>query len=185
MERLRERKAVSARLLEFIILTAARSSEASGARWPEIDNGVKVWTVPASRMKGSRKHRVPLSPRAMDILEEMEKGKVSDFVFPATKRLRSLSNMATDMLLRRMKAGEVTTHGFRSSFRDWAGEFTGFPREVAEAALAHSVGDETELAYRRGDALEKRRKLMVAWANYCDKKPGANVLEPKFGKAPS
>jgi integrase len=93
--------------------------------------------------------------------------------------------MAMDMLLRRMKAGDVTVHGFRSSFRDWAGELTGFPREVAEAALAHAVGDETEQAYRRGDALGKRRKLMDAWASYCGKPPGANLIKPKFGKAPS
>jgi integrase len=160
MGRLRERKAVSARLLEFIILTVARSNEAIGGRWPEIDKSAKVWTVPGTRMKGGRDHRVPLVPRAIEILDEMEKTKAGDLIFPGRKRGRPLSNMATDMLLRRMKAGDVTTHGFRSSFRDWAGELTTFPREVAEAALAHAVGDETELAYRRGDALAKRRKLM-------------------------
>jgi integrase len=179
--RLRERKAVAARVLEFIVLTVARSGEAIGARWPEIDGKSKVWTVPASRMKGDREHRVPLVPRAIEILEEMEKAKVGDFIFPGAKRGRPLSNMAADMLLRRMKAGDVTTHGFRSSFRDWAGELTTFPREVAEAALAHAVGDETELAYRRGDALAKRRKLMDAWASYIAKAPGGNVV--KFGKA--
>jgi integrase len=183
MGRLRERQAVSALLLEFIILTVARLSEATGARWSEVDKKTKVWTVPGERMKAERDHRVPLTARAIEILEEMEKAKVSDFVFPGTKPKRPLSNMATDMLLRRMKAGDVTTHGFRSSFRDWAGELTGFPREIAEAALAHAIGDETEQAYRRGDALAKRRKLMEAWASYCDKAFGANVLKPKFGKA--
>jgi integrase len=181
--RLRERKALAALLLEFVILTVARSGEAIGALWPEIDKTAKVWTVPGSRMKGGREHRVPLVPRAIEILEEMEAAKVSDLIFPGTKRGRPLSNMATDMLLRRMKAGDVTTHGFRSSFRDWAGELTGFPREVAEAALAHAVGDETERAYRRGDALAKRRKLMEAWAAYCAKAPGANVIKPAFGGA--
>jgi integrase len=169
IERLRQRMAAAALALEFIILTAARSGEALGAQWSEIDMKTKIWTVPASRMKGGRGHRVPLSSRAIEILEEMEKRRVSDFVFPGTKPRRSLSSKAIDMLLRRMKAGNVTTHGFRSSFRDWAGELTGFPREVAEAALAHAVGDEVERAYRRADALEKRRELMAAWANYCGK----------------
>jgi integrase len=181
--RLRERKAVSALMLEFIILTVARSSEAIEARWSEIDKKAKLWTVPGSRMKADRDHRVPLVSRAIEILEKMEKAKVDDFVFPGTKRGRPLSNMATDMLLRRMKADEFTTHGFRSSFRDWAGEVTSFPREVAEAALAHAVGDETELAYRRGDALAKRRKLMDAWAGYLAKAPGGNVIKPQFGRA--
>lgn len=183
MERLRARDAIAARLLEFIILTVARSGEALGATWPEIDAKAKVWTVPASRMKAGRIHRVPLSPRALEILEEAKKAQQSDFVFPGMKQKRPLSNMSTEMLLRRMKAGEVTTHGFRSSFRDWAGELTGFPREVAEAALAHAIGDEVERAYRRADALEKRRKLMEAWASYIAKAPGANVLKPHFGKA--
>jgi integrase len=166
MGQLRERKAVSARLLEFIILTAARSSEGAGARWPEIDKKAKVWTVPPGRMKGDREHRVPLSPRVIEILEEMEQVKVSEFVFPGTKRGRPLSNMATDTLLRRMKADDFTTHGFRSSFRDWVGDCTTFPAEVAEAALAHAIGDETEAAYRRSDALAKRGKLMDAWDRY-------------------
>jgi integrase len=179
IERLRQRPAVAARVLEYIILTAARSGEALGARWSEIDMKAKNWTVPADRIKAHREHRVPLSPRAMEILEEMEKVKVSDFIFPGTKPKRSLSIKAMDMLLRRMKASGITTHGFRSSFRDWVGELTSFPREVAEAALAHAIGDEVERAYRRGDALAKRRKLMDAWASYCGKTLGANVLRPK------
>lgn len=183
VEQLRARKAAAALALEFIILTAARSGEVFGAVWSEIDTEAKVWTVPTSRMKARRVHRVPLSPRAIEILEEMAKVRQSDFIFPGTRPKRPLSNMATEMLLRRMKAGEVTTHGFRSSFRDWAGELTSFPREVAEAALAHAIGDETERAYRRGDALAKRRKLMEAWASYIDKAPGANVIKPAFGSA--
>lgn len=183
VERLRQRQATAARALEFIILTAARSGEALGAEWSEIDFDAKVWTVPAGRMKGEREHRVPLSARAVEILEHMCKTKVSDFVFPGNKPKRPLSNMATDMLLRRMKAGDVTTHGFRSSFRDWAGELTTFPREIAEAALAHAVGDETERAYRRGDALAKRRKLMDAWALYLNRQRSISDNVRPFAKA--
>jgi integrase len=126
-------------------------------------------------MKLHREHRVPLSSRAIQIVEALAKVKRSDFVFPGYKPKRPLSNMATDMLLRRMKADEFTTHGFRSSFRDWAGDCTSFPEEIAEAALAHAVGDGTEQAYRRGDALERRRKLMNAWAAYCAKPQSVKV----------
>jgi integrase len=183
VEQLRQRQAMAALALEFIILTAARSGEALGAEWSEIDFDAKVWTVPAGRMKGGREHRVPLSARAVEILEDMCKTKVSDFVFPGNKPKRPLSNMATDMLLRRMKAGNVTTHGFRSSFRDWVGELTTFPGELAEAALAHAVGDETERAYRRGDALAKRRKLMDAWAQYLGRQRFAADNVRAFAKA--
>jgi integrase len=182
VEQLRARQAIAALALEFVILTAARSGEVFGARWAEFDMKGKVWTVPAARMKSGREHRVPLSARAVQILEGLAETKVGDFVFPGNKPNRPLSNMATEMLLRRMKV-DVTTHGFRSSFGDWAGELTDFPREIAEAALAHAVGDETEQAYRRGDALAKRRKLMDAWSNYLAKAPGANVLKPRFGEA--
>lgn len=119
---------------------------------------------------------MPLSSRAIQIVEALAKVKRSDFVFPGYKPERPLSNMATDMLLRRMKANEFTTHGFRSSFRDWAGDCTSFPEEIAEAALAHAVGDGTEQAYRRGDALERRRKLMDAWASYCAKPQSAKIV---------
>ena len=168
---LRKREAVSARALEFTILTAARSGEVFGATWPEIDMGAAVWTVPAPRMKGGREHRVPLSPRAVALLKEMLvlRRSPEGFVFPGQRKGKPLSVMAMDMILRRMKVSD-TVHGFRSSFRDWCGEASTFPRELAEAALAHVFGDETERAYRRGDALEKRRKLMVAWANYCEPK---------------
>ena len=128
----------------------------------------KIWAVPASRMKGGREHRVPLSSSAMAILKQLVEisSEPSDFIFPSTKRGHPLSSMSMDMLLRRLKL-DVTVHGFRSSFRDWCGEVSPYPREVAEAALAHVVGDATERAYRRGDALEKRRQLMEDWAAFC------------------
>ena len=170
MARLRERSATAALALEFIILTAARAGEALGATWGEIDLEARLWTVPAMRMKAGRVHRVPLSGRALDILEAIRPLRASDaadaLIFPGGREGRPLSGMATAMLLRRMGQGAVTTHGFRSSFRDWAGEVSSFPREVIEAALAHAVGDATERAYWRGDALEKRRQLMEAWAAF-------------------
>jgi integrase len=167
MARLRAREGIAAKALEFGILTAARSGEVLGARWSEIDLEAKVWTVPATRIKAGREHRVPLSPQALAILETMRTVRVSEFVFPGYRHERPLGDMALHMVLKRMEV-PFTVHGFRSSFRDWCGEATSFPREVAEAALAHVVGDETERAYRRGDALEKRRKLMDAWAAYCE-----------------
>jgi integrase len=163
---------IAPRALEFAILTAARTGEVLGARWDEIDMGAKLWTAPAERMKAGKEHRVPLSDRAMAVLEEMHQARVSEFVFPGLKRGAPLSNMALDTVLRR--AGiEATVHGFRSSFRDWAGDCTPFARDVVEAALAHAIGDRTEAAYRRSDALEKRRKLMAAWAAYCTSAPKA------------
>ena len=165
MRELRERDGFAAMALELCILTAARSGEIYGARWDEIDLENKVWTVPATRMKASRQHRIPLSEAAMAVLERVGAAKVCDLVFPG-RGGRPLSNMAMEMLLRRMDVN-FTVHGFRSSFRDWAGNETDFSREVAEAALAHVVGDKAEQAYRRGDALDKRRQLMQSWANYC------------------
>jgi integrase len=158
---------VSAKALEFLILTAARSGEVREATWDEVDVEQKLWVIPGNRMKAGREHRVPLVGRALEILERMNPVRVSDYVFPGQKRLRPLSLMAFEMALRRLGADAYTVHGFRSSFRDWAGDQTDFAREVAEAALAHSVGDATERAYRRGDALDKRRELMEAWAAHC------------------
>jgi integrase len=158
--------------LEFCILNASRSGEVLGATWPEIDRRANVWTIPAGRMKGGIAHRVPLSVRALEILDAAEMISKRDFIFPGRKSGQPLSHMALDTTLKRMNVEGVTVHGFRSSFRDWAGETTSFPREVAEAALAHVVGDETERAYRRGDALQKRRKLMEAWSSYCDGQSG-------------
>ncbi|MDC8755647.1 tyrosine-type recombinase/integrase [Erythrobacter sp. sf7] len=161
---LREREALAALALEFLILTAARSGEVIGARWSEVDLAKAIWTVPADRMKAGKEHRVPLPPRAVEILEHARQFE-GDYVFAATKK-KPLSSMAMSMLLRRMKQ-DVTVHGFRSSFRDWAAECTGYSHEVAEMALAHTIGNAVERAYRRGDLFEKRRKLMEAWAEYC------------------
>lgn len=166
MANLRTRSAVAARALEFAILTAARSGEVLGAMWGEIDLDKKVWTVPASRMKAGREHRVPLSPRAMKIIQAQHDVATEGYVFAGPDPKSPLSSMAMAMLLRRMKT-DVTVHGFRSTFRDWASETTGFSHEVCEMALAHTIGNKAEAAYRRGDLFEKRRKLMEAWAGYC------------------
>ena len=181
--RLRERQSVAGLALEFAILTAARTGEVLGARWPEIDLVAKVWTIPAGRTKAAREHRVPLTDRATAILAEAAKLGAAEFVFPGQRAGRPLSSMALEMTLRRM--GETATvHGYRSSFRDWAGEETHFPRELAEHALAHVLGDATERAYRRGDALEKRRAMMSAWAAHCERRPPAdNVTRLRRGTA--
>src|SRR5262249_48399341 len=163
MSDLRDRDSTSARCLEFLILTAARTGEVIGAEWNEIDLAAKVWTVPATRMKGGREHRVPLSNRAVEILHIMRERCENDFVFPG--RSGGLSNMSLLAMLRTMGHG-VTAHGFRSSFRDWAAEQTNFPHEVAEMALAHAIESKVEAAYRRGDLFEKRRRLMDAWAAF-------------------
>jgi integrase len=176
---LRATEAVTALALEFIILTAARTGEVLGARWAEIDWKAKVWIVPPERMKAGIEHRVPLTDRALAILKSMKAVARGEFIFPSHRSDRPLSGMACAMLLRRMKIVNATVHGFRSAFRDWCGEATAFPREVAEAALAHAVGDQTERAYRRGDALEKRRKLMDTWADYLEPKTAINVVPIK------
>jgi integrase len=175
--KLRDRIASSALALELCILTAARSGEILGMRWPEIDFDKKVWTVPATRMKAGREHRVPLSSRTVAILRGLEKLKTGEFVFAGQARNKPLSNMAMEMVLRRMKIEDATVHGFRSSFRDWAGNVSSFPREVVETALAHVIGDKAEQAYRRSDALEKRRKLMEAWATHCEPKAKGNIVQ--------
>ena len=159
---LRKRTAVSALALEFTILTAGRVSEVVECVWSEIDRVKKVWSIPASRMKAKRDHVVPLTPRMLEILDAVEPLRRGAYVFPTFRADKHFSDMAFSALLKRMGV-QATTHGFRSSFRDWAGDATAFPREVAELALAHSVGDATEAAYRRGNALEKRRELMAAW----------------------
>lgn len=171
---LRTRPGMSALALEFTILTAARSGEVRGTTWREIDLTKAVWTVPASRMKAGREHRVPLCRRAVEILGQVAMLAGDDpeaFVFPGPKGSgTALSDAAFSALLKRMgKDGVLTPHGFRSSFRDWAGETTTFPRDVAEMCLAHAVGDMTERAYRRGDALAKRRELIDAWGLYCER----------------
>ena len=164
MSALAQRKATAASALRFLILTGARAGEVLGAKWDEIDLGAKLWTVPASRMKAGKQHQVPLCDAAMAELEKMRAIHINDYIFPG-EHVSRLPHNSLWMVLRRMNVA-VTTHGFRSSFRDWAGEETHFPREVCEAALAHSIENKTEAAYRRGTALEKRRELMQAWAKY-------------------
>lgn len=177
LAQLLERNAMAARGLGFLILTAARTGEVLGATWDEIDMQAGIWTIPACRMKAGREHRVPLSEPALAIVRTLSETRASDFVFPGQKPGRPLSGMAFEMLMRRIGAGAYTAHGFRSAFRDWAGDETSFPREVAEQALAHRVGDATERAYRRADALGRRRELMGAWASYCAAAPDGNVLK--------
>jgi integrase len=176
MADLRGRDSTSARCLEFLILTAARTGEVIGATWDEIDLSAKIWSVPAGRMKSNREHRVPLSDRAITILHAMQQRRENDFVFPG--RSGGLSNMSLMAMLRTL-GRSVTAHGMRSTFRDWAAEQTNFPREVAEQALAHVISNKVEAAYRRGDLFEKRRRLMAAWAEFCGKPSpsGAKVVK--------
>ena len=182
MVSLRARPAVAARCLEFAILTAARSGEALGARWDEIDLAAKVWTIPAARMKATREHRVPLCARALAILKEMEPLRDGECVFPGQRPAQPLSTMALEMILRRMKVDGVTVHGFRSTFRDWCGNRTSYPRELAEHALAHVIGDKAEQAYRRDDALERRRPMMEAWALFCEPGATGNIVLMKAAR---
>jgi integrase len=152
--------------VEFLILTAPRSGRVLGARWNEVNLDEATWTVPAERMKAGRQHRVPLVSRSLEILARArELGSNSAYLFPGRSGTKPLSNMVFLMALRRMSLN-ITAHGFRSSFRDWAAEQTSFPREVCEAALAHTVENRVEAAYRRGDLFEKRRELMNSWAAF-------------------
>jgi integrase len=176
---LREREGTAALALEFCILTAARSGEVLGLRWSEIDFDRAVWTVPPARMKAGREHRVPLSGRAVAILRGLTASNQGEFAFAGRRLNKPLSGMAMDMILRRMNVTDATVHGFRSSFRDWAGNVSTFPREVIETALSHVVGDQAEQAYRRSDALEKRRQLMEAWASYCEGTANNAMVQPK------
>jgi integrase len=177
MAELRGRDTISARALEFTVLTAARTSEVIGAKWSEIDLDAGVWTVPVERMKGGKEHQVPLSTRAIEILESLPRER-GGYVFPGAKAKAPLSNMAMLELLRGMDGNDFTVHGFRSTFCDWAGDRTNFARDVIEHALAHRIKDKAEAAYRRSAALEKRRQLMEAWAKYCSSpaQPSAQVV---------
>jgi integrase len=163
---LRSNEAASSLALEFLILSATRSNEVRGAVWHEIDLEEMVWTIPKDRMKAGREHRVPIGKRMAEILTQMQAVKVDKHVFPSIKLGLPISDMTLTALMRRLEVKGATVHGFRSSFRDWAGEETTYPRELAEEALAHTVGDLTERAYRRGDALRKRAELMEAWATF-------------------
>jgi integrase len=167
MKLLRAREGISARAIEFVILTACRSGEVRGARWEEIDLEAKLWTIPAERMKAGKEHRVPLSTSAMALLSDLEHS--GDVIFPGRDKETPLSDMSLTAVLRRMGRGDITVHGFRSTFRDWCSEAEGnaFPREVCEHALAHGLPDKVEAAYRRGDLLEKRIVLMQTWSDYC------------------
>lgn len=175
--RLHNAEALAADALELLILTACRTGEALKAVWSEFDFENCIWEIPKERMKMKESHRIPLTPRAIEILIPLYESRTSHYVFPGQAVGKPLSNMSMAMLLRRMKIEDATVHGFRSSFRDWCGDETNFPREIAEAALAHKVGSDVELAYRRGDALEKRRKLMEAWAEYCTGAKTDNVVK--------
>ena len=175
MAELRGRDGIAARALEFAIFTATRTNEVIGARWDEFDLAATVWTIPESRMKAGREHRVPLSDGAVAIIEAMRSARQNDYIFAGDRR-STLSNMALLMALRRMKRDAVTAHGFRSTFRTWAAEQTIFPREVVEAALAHTVGNNVEAAYQRGDLFDKRRKLMDAWSFYCNAPNASKVI---------
>jgi integrase len=166
---LRAMDSVGAFCLEFTILTAARAGEARGATWAEFDLIAKTWIVPAVRMKAGYEHRVPLTDRTVAILAKLAPVRgAGDFVFPGQKVAKPLSEMTLEAVLRRLKVKPVTTHGFRSSFKDWASEATSFPNELSEAALAHITGSKVERAYQRGDRLERRRELMEAWAQFCE-----------------
>jgi integrase len=176
LDKLREQEGTGARALEFTVLTAARTGETIGAMLDEINFAERVWIIPAGRMKAEKEHRVPLSGRALAIIEEVRRARSDEdkLFFPGGKAGKPLSNMAMTEVLRRMGRGDITVHGFRSSFRDWAAERTNFPKEVAEMALAHTIGNKVEAAYRRGDLFEKRRRLMAEWERYCSSTKKAN-----------
>jgi integrase len=179
MVQLKKMEGYGARALEFCILTAARSGEVRGATWSEIDMDSGVWIIPKERMKAGKEHRIPLSGAALKLLRELPRMEGSEYLFPSP-RMKMLSDMSISAVLKRMKVTGITVHGFRSTFRDWAGETTSFPREVVEHALAHQLRDQAEAAYARGTLLAKRLKLMEAWASYCEEKPqGKNVMNFK------
>ncbi len=167
MAELRSRVGMASRALEFLILTAARSGEVREAKRAELDLAQKIWTIPAGRMKAGREHRVALSDAAVALLNSVPQVDGCDFIFPGLKPTAPMSDMTLTAVLRRMKRCDITVHGFRSTFRDWAAEATNYPNEVAEMALAHTVGNKVEAAYRRGDLLEKRFAIMNEWAKHC------------------
>jgi integrase len=185
MESLQAEGGTAAKALRFTILTAARTTEAIEARWQEIDLTSALWTVPGERMKAGREHRVPLSKDAVALLRTLVPNPVAPtaFIFAGARDGKAISNMAMAMLLRRMGKGELTVHGFRSTFRDWCGEATSYPTDLAEASLAHVLKSKTEQAYARGDQIEKRRKLMEAWAKFCATRPALADAAAVIGRA--
>lgn len=169
MERLRKREALAARALELAILTGCRTGEVLNAEWSEFDFEEKVWNIPAIRMKNKKKqHRVPLIDATIDILKPLNEIQLNQFVFPGQKPNQPLSEMAMEMQMRRLNAKPFTVHGFRATFKDWCSDETSFQWEIVEGSLSHKVGNATAQAYRRTDALEKRRQVLQAWASYCD-----------------
>jgi len=182
MAGLRQREGISARALEFAILTAARTGEVTGARWDEVNRAERLWTIPAERMKADREHRIPLCDRALEIVGEMDAIRQGTLIFPGARAERPLSHMAMLRVLEAMGRSDLTVHGFRSVFRDWAAERTNFPRELCEAALAHAVESRVEAAYRRGDLFEKRQLLMAAWDCYCTAQAGSAQIVPLTGR---
>jgi integrase len=166
---------MAARALRFVILTAARAGEVTGARWSEIDMDARVWTVPSDRIKAGKTHRVPLSREAMEILARVRKVATGNLVFPGWVTERPLSHSAMLKVLKVAGCGDATVHGFRSTFRDWASERTHYPRDVAEMALAHAIGDQVEAAYRRGDLFERRKLMMEEWATFVTATPSAKL----------
>jgi integrase len=189
VKQLRAREGVAVRALEFTVLCATRTTETLGATWDEIDLAKRMWTIPGSRMKGGKEHRVPLSDRAIEIVSEMQAARDvhQPFVFPGGKRGQPLSNVAMLAVLKRMGRRDITVHGFRSSFKDWASEKTDYPNEMTEIALAHVVGSKVEAAYRRGAMVEKRRHLMNDWAGFCENAPPDtdNVIPLPTGRSQS
>lgn len=177
MVKLREREAIAARLLEFIILTACRSGEARHATLKEFDLEKAEWTIPSDRMKNGKEHIIPLSSRAVEIAQNFSELPLGSYLFTNPTGLKPYSSNATMALLRRMGRADITTHGFRSTFRDWAGDRTHFQRETIEAALAHGLKNKVEAAYRRSTSLEKRRALMGAWSDYCSGRSSAAILD--------
>jgi len=176
--KLRGDSGVAAACLQFITLTAARLDEARSSTWDEIDLANRIWVVPARRMKADKEHRVPLSDGTIAILEQMQVIRQSDYVFPGRLKGRPIGDNTIWRLAKEAAGSDITIHGLRSSFRDWAAERTSFPREVAEMALAHAIPDAVEAAYRRGDLFEKRRRLMDAWATYCSRPAATGKVLP-------
>jgi integrase len=178
MASLTRQEGLAARALELLIYTATRTSEALGARWSEFDLDRAIWTIPAERIKAGKEHRIPLSKPALSLLADLHKVQVNEWVFCGWTKKAHLSNMAMIKVLERMDRRDITVHGFRSTFRDWAAERTNFPREVAEMALAHAIESKVEAAYRRGDLFEKRYRLMEQWAAHCGKvQPPAQIRQ--------
>jgi len=177
MSKVRQNTSTGARALEFIVLTAARLGEAINATWDEVDLAVRVWTIPAERMKAAREHRVPLSDAAIRLLRQMSAIRHSDYVFPGARAGRPVGENTPVRLAKEAAGADITVHGLRSSFRDWAAERTSFPREVAEMALAHTIPNAVEAAYRRGDLFDKRRRLMDAWAEFCTRQSSAKIVQ--------